>query len=250
VQYPAEVQKAALSTLARSKSSLVPSLLVRDWRSYSPTIRNDILNALVSRPEWGSSLLKEIEQGTISATQVGPAIQQKLLAHSQTGTRSRAQKLFSEDRSRSEVLKEYAKVFDLEGDSAKGKSLFQQHCTVCHRLRNEGINLGPDLTTFVGKPADLLLVAILDPNQAVEAPFVAYTATLNADRELTGIIVAENPNSITLRTAGGTDETLLRTDLKQLNGSGLSLMPEGFDKLLKPQELADLIQFITSPPAQ
>jgi hypothetical protein len=36
----------------------------------------------------------------------------------------------------------------------------------------------------------------------------------------------------------------LRTDLKQLLGSGLSLMPEGMEAALKPQDLADLFGLI------
>ena len=47
-----------------------------------------------------------------------------------------------------------------------------------------------------------------------------------------------------MRGADGTEETILRTDLKQLLGSGLSLMPEGMESALKPQDMADLLAFI------
>jgi putative heme-binding domain-containing protein len=62
--------------------------------------------------------------------------------------------------------------------------------------------------------------------------------------------VAETPNSITLRTAGGTEEVILRNDLKELAGSSLSLMPEGFEKTLTPQDLADLIAYIAAGEGQ
>jgi hypothetical protein len=42
------------------------------------------------------------------------------------------------------------------------------------------------------------------------------------------------------------EETILRTDLKELSSSGLSLMPEGFEKVMNRQELADLIAFLRS----
>ena len=88
-------------------------------------------------------------------------------------------------------------------------------------------------------------MAILDPNQAVEARYVNYTAVTKDEREFSGVIVAETANSITLRSATG-EETILRKDLAHLTSSGLSLMPEGLEKVLTPQNVADGISFIRS----
>jgi putative heme-binding domain-containing protein len=49
-----------------------------------------------------------------------------------------------------------------------------------------------------------------------------------------------------LRSAGGAEETILRADIKELKSSGLSLMPEGLENVLKPQDIADVIAFIKS----
>ncbi|MBI5775219.1 MAG: hypothetical protein HZA89_15965, partial [Verrucomicrobia bacterium] len=65
-----------------------------------------------------------------------------------------------------------------------------------------------------------------------------------SEREVSGIIAAETPNSLTLRAAGGVEEVVLRSELKALNASGLSLMPEGLEGVLKPQDVADLIAYI------
>jgi len=43
---------------------------------------------------------------------------------------------------------------------------------------------------------------------------------------------------------------ILRSDLKQLNSTGRSLMPDGFENSLNPQALADLIAFIRSNPSK
>ena len=85
-----------------------------------------------------------------------------------------------------------------------------------------------------------LLTAIFDPNAAVESRYVAYTAETKSGREFTGIITAETPNNIVMKSADGTEETILRTDLKSLLGSGISLMPEGMESALKPQDMADV----------
>jgi hypothetical protein len=68
-------------------------------------------------------------------------------------------------------------------------------------------------------------------------------ATTIGGREPNGIIVAETGNSITLRSQNS-EETILRSDLEILTSSGLSLMPEGFEKSLTPQNLADIIAFL------
>jgi putative heme-binding domain-containing protein len=126
--------------------------------------------------------------------------------------------------------------------------LFGTHCALCHRFRGDGIDIGPDLGALVNKSVPVLLTAILDPNQAVEWRYVTYTATTADGRELGGVMVSETPGSFTLRTAGGQDETLLRNAVTRLDSSKLSMMPEGLEHALTPQDMADLIEYILAPP--
>jgi len=123
-------------------------------------------------------------------------------------------------------------------------ALFRQNCSTCHRFKGEGHEIGVDLNTLAGKPVQTLLMAILDPNQAVEARYVNYNARTRSDREVSGVITAETATSITLRSPGGNEEVILRSDLKELTSSGLSLMPEGLEKALDPQAMADLISYL------
>ena len=89
-------------------------------------------------------------------------------------------------------------------------------------------------------------MAILDPNQAFEAKYVSYTAATLNGRELSGIIASETPTSITLRSPGGTEEVVARSEIQRLTSSKLSLMPEGLENVLQPQDMADLLAFIRS----
>ena len=159
--------------------------------------------------------------------------------------RERAQKLFATSNpDRQKILKAYESVDNLRGDPQKGAALFRQHCAACHQFKGEGNNIGPDLGSVADKPVGTLLVAILDPNQAFESRYINYTAVSKDGREISGIIMAETPNSITIRNAGGKDEMILRSELKGLTSSRLSLMPEGLESVLKPQDMADLIGFL------
>ncbi len=65
-------------------------------------------------------------------------------------------------------------------------------------------------------------------------------------RSFNGIIAAETANSITLKRAEAKQDVVLRSNIEELIASGVSLMPEGLEKDLKPQDLADVIAFVKS----
>lgn len=244
-QHPASIQKMALTVLSHLRAPRVAEILIADWPQCGPTLRAEVVNVLFTRPEWTERFLKAIETNIIAAGQLTVAQQQKLLTHSQEAVRMRAAKVFAAANvNRNQVLKEYQQVGSLAGNPENGAPLFHQHCASCHRFKNEGTNLGPDLAGLTDKSVQTLLVAVLNPNQAVEPAFVSYSVVTKGGRELSGIIVAETANSITLRGAGGSEETILRPDLQELTSSGLSMMPEGLEKTLRPQEMADLLAYI------
>ncbi len=243
-QVTAPLKGAALAALGRVSDGAVAARLLESWSSYEPTLRGRVLTLLLSRVDWTSQLLQHIESGQIPPAQISPADQQKMLNSSTDAIRDRSQKVFAVAKDRLELQKQYAAALELNSDASKGAAIFRQNCASCHRFREEGIAVGPDLGALANKSPQTLLAAILDPNRAVEARYVNYTAATRDDREVTGIITAESPSSVTLRAAGGIEETLLRNDLRELSSSGLSLMPEGFERVMTPQDLADLIGYL------
>ena len=58
------------------------------------------------------------------------------------------------------------------------------------------------------------------------------------------MLTTETASSITLLAAVGKRQTILRSEIEQLQGSTKSLMPDGLEQDLNPQDLADLIQFV------
>jgi putative membrane-bound dehydrogenase-like protein len=246
-QVPVELQKAALDGLQHSKEVQVAHVFIAGWSGYGPGMRAEVSNALFSRADWTQELMGAIEKKKISAGEIAMAHRQKLLANADQTIRERAAKLFAASNSdRDKVVKEYQAVLQLKGEAGKGAGLFRANCVLCHRLKEEGNVVGPDLSTVGDKPASELLVSILDPNRAVEATYASYSAVTRDGRELTGVIGAETPNSITLRMPGGIEEVILRSDLKELKSNKLSLMPEGFEAAIKQQDMADLIAYITT----
>ena len=244
-QNSSALQKAAIAGLRRNQSARCAEVLLEHWKTSGLNQRQEILNILLTRQEWTEVMLKTLEQGALAPEELGAVQRQKLLKHASPAVRERSEKIFAAIGSdRQKVLEQYKGVAELKGDPAKGHVLFTQNCSICHRLKSEGQSIGPDLGTVATKPVSELLVAILDPNQAIDPAYTGYSAITKDDRELSGILVAETPNSISLRMAGGAEESLLRSNLVELKASTRSLMPEGFETALKPQDMADLLVYI------
>ena len=87
----------------------------------------------------------------------------------------------------------------------------------------------------------------LDPNRAVDQHYMSYTAVTNDGVVKTGILAEETGNAITLLGQNGEKTVLLRSQLESLTSNGKSLMPEGLEKQITPEEMADLIKFLATP---
>jgi putative heme-binding domain-containing protein len=240
-----ELQREAVRQLARSNRSEAANVLLDHWETASPARRTDIINELFARSEWLPMLIARLETDRLSPNELGTTYQQKLLSEVEGTLRVRVEKLFGAKRTdRTALIKEYAQAALIEGDAARGADLFRQQCALCHRFKGEGVDLGPDLQSVAAKTPDALIVAILDPNAAIESRYINYLASTKNGRTISGVITAENANSITLRLAGGTEESVLRADLESLKSTGLSMMPEGLETAIAPASMADLLAYI------
>ena len=85
-------------------------------------------------------------------------------------------------------------------------------------------------------PKEELLVHILDPSRSVEGNFRVYTRRHRRRHACsTACSPSESKTAVELIDAEGKKHTILREDIDELTGSTKSLMPEGFEKQVKPQ---------------
>jgi putative membrane-bound dehydrogenase-like protein len=242
------LQSAAIATLGRITDEGVPELLTAGWNAHSPALKVQILDVLLSRDSWNYQLLALIEKKTIPSAEIDAARRQRLLAHRQETIRKRAAKIFegaiSADRRK--VVDDYKGIETLDGDSRRGKVVFAKSCSICHRMEGVGHEVGPDLRALSNKSPLYLLTEILDPNRNVDSRYLAYVAVTRSGRTFTGLLSSESATSITLRAQEGKDQVLLRSELDELQSTGKSLMPEGLEKELSKQDVADLIAYLSA----
>ena len=129
------------------------------------------------------------------------------------------------------------------GNASRGALVFQQHCAACHQLAGEGHSVGPALDAVVSKPRHYLWQEILDPNRNRDRRYEQFVAE-SEDGSIDSGILEETPTSITLRQASGKSKVILRSELVALKNTNRSLMPEGLDRLITPQQLTDLLDFL------
>jgi putative heme-binding domain-containing protein len=245
-QVPPRVQSAALSAMGRTKEKMVGELLVSAWAKASPAVRSQMLDVLMSRPVWAMMLLGAISEGKVGANEIDANHRDKLTRHENTEIRSRAVAVLktTQPTARAAVVEQYREAVLLKGDSGRGAGLFGKLCASCHALGGQGNVVGPDLSALTDKSAQAMLIAILDPNAAVESKYTYYTVDTRDGRNLTGIIGEETSASVRVLQANGITETVRRVDIKEMKSSKMSMMPEGLEMGLSTQDLADLIRYI------
>jgi putative heme-binding domain-containing protein len=84
----------------------------------------------------------------------------------------------------------------------------------------------------------------LDPSRTIEPEFTNYIILTKQGRIHDGLIVAETPWALTLRREDADDETILRSNIVEIRTSNVSLMPEGLEKDISKDAMADLIAFL------
>jgi putative membrane-bound dehydrogenase-like protein len=135
----------------------------------------------------------------------------------------------------------------LAGRPREGEQLFRTkaNCSTCHRAGEQGGQVGPSLAEVGDKLSRTgLFEALLYPSAAISHNYEAYVALTREGTAIQGIRISQTDDTITLRTDKGVDHELVIDTLDTLQKSTISLMPSGIEKILQPQELADLVAYL------
>lgn len=240
-----DVQSAAIESLAAFDDQNIAPLLLANWKSYLPDARQKVLNALLTNQDWMRTLLKAAEDEQVERSAFDPAARARLVDHPDKAISDRAQAFFKEELSdRAQIVSAYLDAAKLEGDVARGKQYFEEHCAKCHLPQREKARIGADLSGINNKTKEELITSILNPSKSIEPRFVNYIVTAKDGHIYDGVLGNETPGSITLRGGAEGDITILRTNIADIRASAISLMPDGFEKKLDKQAIADILAYL------
>jgi putative membrane-bound dehydrogenase-like protein len=245
----AEVRLAAVRAMAAFPNPEVAGMILKSWPTFPVPLQRAAAETLLQQPERTLVFLAELESGRIKTDDLDSLRRLQLVNHRRSDIRDRAKKLLANVATpdRRKVIDDYKAALKLNGDARRGREVFQAAtCASCHKLGNLGTDVGPDISDARARTPEQLLVDVLDPNAAIDANYINYVVTLKNGKVLTGLLASETASSITLTRADRQSDVVLRQDIDPdgIVSTGKSLMPEGLEKNMSPQQFADLLEFL------
>ena len=246
-QTPPSIQTATLQVLSASKKKEVIGIILGSWSSFSPSLRREAVEALFSRKDRIVEIVDAMEKGIIKPSHLEAARIEQLKKSNQADVREKVAMILSKSGStnRKQVVESYARILDLKGDHLKGKEIFRKNCATCHKFDGMGYQVGPDLLGAIrGKNAEYLLIAILDPSREVDPRYVNYTVETKQGRVFSGLLASESGTSLNLKRGENAEDTILRNQIESIQATSKSLMPEGLEMQVKPDDMAHLLAYL------
>ncbi|QDT56953.1 Trehalose utilization [Caulifigura coniformis] len=245
-----EVSRGLIEAMGASEAPGAPDTLTRGLPSFTPQQRSAAIRVLLARTEGIRAFLDAVERGEASLSELALDQKQSLLESPQRPIARRTERLLSKsgglpNPDRQIVIEELKEVARSTGNAAAGKEVFRQQCSKCHLHSGEGNRIGPDLTGMAVHPKEELLVHILDPSRSVEGNYRSYTVATADGHVINGLLASESKTALEFFDSEGKRRAVQREDIEQFVASTKSLMPEGFEKQVPREALADLLEFLT-----
>ena len=243
---PWDFRKAIVESLANHGGMIGLPKILDGWQTYGPRTRSFLVETLLSNWTTAQQLLIFVEKNPSVKSALSTLQIISLKRHANQMVRKLTNRIFEEreESDRSALVERYASGLSPIGDPLAGRNHFEQLCASCHRVGDTGFHVGPDLASLTDKSVRSMLVAILDPNRAVEDKYGQYTVETSNGDIFAGVVEQESDTSVTLVGIGGIRHEALKSNIRSMESSGVSLMPEGLEAGLDSQGMADLIAYL------
>ena len=132
------------------------------------------------------------------------------------------------------------------GNPIAGEKIFNEHlaaqCIACHRVGEEGSEVGPPLTHAGKKGRDYIFESLVAPQAKITAGYGLMSLTTKSGSSISGALKEETATSVTLILADKT-ETIVKTSDIATRTQPISMMPP-MGEILSPSELRDIIAYL------
>ena len=228
----------------------VHRLLRNVFSTLSARLRQHLATDLTQRPDGADLLLTLMDEGVPSGALLrDERLQQQITAHG-PNFRQRVSEILQSLPEAPQVSPNLAtQVLGLiRAGSVRtdaGRIIFDRHCRTCHRHGGQGGQAGPQLDGLASRGPERTLEDILFPNANVDVSFRTSVVVFEDGRTLSGLVRELPGDELQIVDVNGKARTVPADSVEEIIGQRLSLMPGSFHQLLKPQELADLVGWLT-----
>lgn len=248
------VRGTAIRGLAGFDDARTPSVLLAGFAGFNAAEQRDALNTLASRTAYARPLVEAVAAGKVPKAALTADLVRQLRSLKDATLAADLTRIWGVMKETSPDMKaeveRVKKVYwaggSQPGDAPRGRVVFNQVCAQCHHLFDTGGNVGPDITGANRADLDYLLQNILFPNSVIPNEYLASTVETKDERVLTGMIKAQDGNGVTLQTANEV-VTLPRSEIRKIEATTVSMMPEGLIANLTEQQTRDLLYYLTRP---
>lgn len=243
---PLAVQLGAVEALGATDAGEAAAFLLTHWPQLAPELQDAALNVLLQSPVAIAQLLTALESGEVNPASLGWRRSVRLMTQRDADLRERARALLAEtEGGRAQVVASYRPALALEGSAEAGEQVYQHQCAVCHTMgATRGMAFGPDLASLGNRQPGNLLADILDPNRSIADGYDLWELILTDGTRVQGVVASQTPSAVTLRHAGGAEQLISRKQITSMATLPMSAMPEGLEKTIDHQQMADLLAFI------
>ncbi len=207
---------------------------------------------MTSRPAWTQALLAAVDSGRVKAETIDATHVRKMLLHDNKAIAAAVHKHWGDvegattDEMRGQVKRLSDIVRDGSGDPYAGKKLYLGSCAKCHKLFEEGEEIGPNLTSYQRDNVEALLLNVVNPSAEIREGFQTQIVITVDGQVMTGFLADQDARLIVLRTADGQSHTIQREDIDELRPAPRSIMPEQLLDALDDQQVRDLFAYLRS----
>ena len=135
-----------------------------------------------------------------------------------------------------------------KGDIEAGEQIFfstRVGCYTCHSIGSRGGAVGPELSQVGRRRAyRAVLEKIVFPNNSIVPDHRSYRITTREGDVFTGLIAREDSETIYLWTGDLAEISFPRADVRKVEALSKSVMPTELDKLMSPEEISNLLEFL------
>jgi putative heme-binding domain-containing protein len=125
-----------------------------------------------------------------------------------------------------------------------GAQVFQQNCSACHQIRNEGGNIGPQLDGIGNWGLQALTEKILDPNRNISKAFINYSIELNDGGVKQGLFRRDEGEIKVFADNTGQEFSIPTADIKSQEAVSLTLMPDNFSLVISEENYNHLMSYL------
>lgn len=247
------LKAAILGSLPAYNDERVPQTVLAQYSQMTDDLRGPAQALLVSRKPWALAFVKAVSDGRIPAKTIPIETVRKLTILRDDQLAALVKQTWgnvdgaSSTEMQAALEKYTAMIANGDGgDPYPGKKIYTQMCGKCHKLHDQGGQIGPDLTTFKRDDVPRLLLNILNPSAEIREGFETHIAMLDDGRVVQGFLVEQDPQVLVLRTAEGQTASIERSTIEEHVVMKKSLMPEGQLNSLTDTDIRNLFAYLRS----